>query len=163
MEAFLDGVMNEQLLDYNIPGAAVSVVRDGRILFAKGYGYADLATLKPVDPDHTLFYPGSVSKLFTWTAVMQLVEQGKLDLQADVNTYLTDFKIPDTFPQPITMLDLMAHTAGFDLSQNQVGNSAEEMIPMGDYLAQNMPARILGRCRQRNEGPRRSTHTPGAL
>jgi CubicO group peptidase (beta-lactamase class C family) len=87
--SFLDGIMTAQLKDHHIPGATLAVVKDGKIFFKKGYGYADIDKRLPVDPDQTLFRPGSVSKLFTWTAVMQLVEQGKLDLKADVNTYLT--------------------------------------------------------------------------
>ena len=67
----------------------------------------------PVDPALTLFRPGSVSKLLTWTAVMQLVEQGKIDLDADINQYL-DFKIPGVDGKPITMRNLMQHTAGFE-------------------------------------------------
>jgi CubicO group peptidase (beta-lactamase class C family) len=91
----------------------VVVVKDGAILLEKGYGYADVAERKPVDPERTLFRAGSVSKLFTWTAVMQLVEQGKLDLDTDINTYL-DFKIPPREGKPITLRNLMTHTPGFD-------------------------------------------------
>ena len=93
VEAWLDGFMPYALQRGDIAGAVVVVVKDGQILAEKGYGYADVAKHVPVDPEHTLFRPGSVSKLFTWTAVMQQVERGKLDLDADVNQYL-DFKIP---------------------------------------------------------------------
>src|SRR5512142_2226263 len=95
VEAFMDGLMSAQMNEHHVPGAVVVVVKDGKVLFSKGYGYADLAARTPVDPEKTLFRPGSVSKLFVWTAVMQLVEQGKLSLDADVNEYL-DFKIPAT-------------------------------------------------------------------
>jgi CubicO group peptidase (beta-lactamase class C family) len=61
---------------YHIAAATVSVVKDGELFFAKGYGYADREARRPVDPERTLFRPGSISKLFTWTAVMQLIEQG---------------------------------------------------------------------------------------
>src|SRR3546814_9675118 len=74
----------------DIAGAVVVVVKDGQVLLQKGYGYADLDKHTPVDPAETLFRPGSISKLFTWTAVMQLVEQGKLDLDADVNQYRSE-------------------------------------------------------------------------
>ena len=77
----------------DVAGAVVVVVKDGQTLLQKGYGYADVAAHKPVDPETTMFRTGSVSKLTTWTAVMQLVEQGKLDLDADVNGYL-DFADP---------------------------------------------------------------------
>ena len=86
VQAWLDGFLPYALQRGDVPGALVAVVKDGEVLFKKGYGYADLKRKKPVDPDLTLFRPGSVSKLFTWTAVMQLVEQGKLDLDKDVNT-----------------------------------------------------------------------------
>jgi CubicO group peptidase (beta-lactamase class C family) len=102
LEDFLDGVMSANLEGYHIPGATVAVVKDGDLFFAKGYGYADLKNRESVVADETLFRVGSVSKSFTATAVMQLVEVGKLDLNTDVNTHLEDFKIPDTHPQPKT-------------------------------------------------------------
>ncbi|MFA5416526.1 MAG: serine hydrolase domain-containing protein, partial [Methanoregula sp.] len=94
VEAFLDSVMPANLARYNVPGATVAVVRDGRLVVAKGYGYRDIANKTPVDANTTSFRIGSVSKLFTWTAVMQQVEAGTIDLDADINTYLKDFKIP---------------------------------------------------------------------
>jgi len=93
-----------------IPGAVVVVVKDGQPLTMRGFGYSDVAKARPVDPEMTLFRPGSVSKLFTWTAVMQQVQAGKLDLDKDINTYL-DFKIPAKFGKPITLRNLMSHTA----------------------------------------------------
>jgi CubicO group peptidase (beta-lactamase class C family) len=143
VEAFLDGLVAAQLEAYTVPGATVSVVQDGELLFAKGYGYADLATRKPVVAEQTLFRPGSVSKLFIWTAVMQLVEQGQLDLDADVNTYLTRFKIPATYVEPITLAHLLAHTPGFeDLSEGLFLRSAEDLLPLEEYLIAYMPARV---------------------
>ena len=113
LAAFLDGVMAANLRDKHVAGATVAVVKDGALLFAKGYGYSDVAHRTPVDAERSLFRIGSTSKLFTWTAVMQLVEQGKLDLDTDVNRYL-DFKIPATYPQPITLRHIMTHTPGFE-------------------------------------------------
>ena len=113
VEAWLDGFIPYALQRGDVAGATVAVVKDGNILLAKGYGYADVAARKPVDPQRTLFRAGSVSKLFTWTAVMQQVEQGKLDLNADINTYL-DFKIPARNGKPVTLRNLMTHTPGFD-------------------------------------------------
>jgi CubicO group peptidase (beta-lactamase class C family) len=91
--AFLDGRVPSIMQRDDIAGAVVVVVKDGKVLLARGYGYADIAAKKRVSPEETLFRPASISKLFTWTAVMQLVEQGRLDLDRDVNTYL-DFEIP---------------------------------------------------------------------
>jgi len=142
MEAFMDDLLQEEIEENHIAGAAVSVVKDGRLFFAKGYGYADLEKNISVDPEQTIFKVGSVTKLFTWTAVMQLVEQGKLDLDADVNTYL-DFHIPDTYPQPITLKYLMSHTAGFeDEHVDMVSWNEEDLAPQYEWLASHIPARV---------------------
>jgi CubicO group peptidase (beta-lactamase class C family) len=144
LEAFLDDVLAQQLKENAIPGATLAVVQDGRLLFAKGYGDADLERHTPMVADQTLVRVGSVAKLFTWTAVMQLVEQGKLDLNADVNTYLADFQIPATYPEPITLAHLLTHTAGFEDRQRGITvSSADSLEPLGTYLADAMPARIF--------------------
>lgn len=112
-DVFFDGMIPYALAHGNIGGAVFVIVKDGKILFSKGYGYADVAKRKPVVADETLFRPGSVSKLLTWTAVMQQVQAGKLDLDRDVNDYL-DFKIPEKFGKPITLRNCMTHTPGFE-------------------------------------------------
>jgi CubicO group peptidase (beta-lactamase class C family) len=142
VEEFLDTVIPKELSDRHVAGAVVAIVKDGALFFAKGYGYADVEGEIPVDPDSTLFRVGSIGKLFTWTAVMQLAEQGKLDLDADVNQYL-DFTIPATFPEPITLKHLMTHTPGFE--DNAFGFAAttpEGMVSIGEWLANNVPARV---------------------
>jgi CubicO group peptidase (beta-lactamase class C family) len=142
VETFFDGLIPKQLEDRRIPGATVAVVRGGRLLFAKGYGLADVNQREPVAADRTLFHIGSNTKLFTWTAVMQLVEQGKLDLDADVNNYL-GFRIPDTYPQPITLKHLMAHTAGFENRDiGMLAHSPETVVPLDQWLATHIPARV---------------------
>src|SRR5205809_3385708 len=113
VEAFLDGVMPLQLAREDIAGAVISIVKDGKFLFAKGYGYSDVEKKIPVSPEITLFRPGSISKTFTWTALMQQVELDKVNLDHDVNEYI-DYKIPATFPKPITVRDVMTHTPCFD-------------------------------------------------
>src|SRR6201996_9664665 len=100
--AWLDGYMPYALHTGDIAGAVVAIVKDGKVLTERGYGFSDVEKRTPVDPEKTLFRPGSVSKLLTWTAVMQLVEQGKLDLDADINKYL-DFKIPERGGKPVTL------------------------------------------------------------
>ena len=142
MEVFLDELMAKDMEEYHIAGAAVSVVKDGKLFFAKGYGYADLEKGIPVDPEQTIFRIGSVGKVFTWTAVMQLVEQGKLDLEADINTYL-DFRIPDTYPQPITLKHLMTHTSGFeDRWFGSAVSDANDLVPVREFLVSPIWARI---------------------
>ncbi len=144
LEAFFDGVMAAHLQAQRIAGATVAVVKDGNLFFAKGYGHADFAKQVPVDPEQTLFRPGSTSKLFTWTAVMQLVEQNKLDLDADVNSYLTQFQIPATFPQPVTLRNLLTHTAG--LEDGGIGylmtKKPEDSLSLEEMLKKHMPARV---------------------
>lgn len=143
LEAFLDGVIDTQMESNHIAGAVVAVVRDGELFFSKGYGYADLEQQIAVDPARTLFRPGSVSKLFVWTAVMQQVEQGNLALDTDVDEYL-DFTIPDTYAQPITLRHLLTHTPGFeDVGQDLFKLSAEEMRPLDEYLKTHIPARVF--------------------
>jgi CubicO group peptidase (beta-lactamase class C family) len=113
LEAWLDGRIGYSLAEGDIPGALVVVVRDGRVFLAKGYGYADVARKVPIDPARTMLGVGSISKLFTWTAVMQQVERGKLDLDADVARYL-DFPIPPAFGRPILLRHLLTHTPGLE-------------------------------------------------
>ncbi len=142
LEAFLDALMAKDMAENHIAGAAVAVVKDGRLFFAKGYGYADVGNGTPVDPEQTIFKIASTTKTFTWTAVMQLVEQGKLDLDADINTYL-DFAIPDTYPEPITLKDLMTHTSGFEESYYEIlARDSSELVPAGEWLTSHLPERV---------------------
>lgn len=140
LEAFLDGVMTTLLEQYRIPGGVIAVVHDDRVLLAKDYGYADLEEDARVTPD-TLFRAGSISKLFVWTAVMQLYERGLLALDQDVSTYL-DFESPGT--EPIAMEHLMAHTAGFeDKNIGTIVLAEKDLQPLGEYLANSVPARVF--------------------
>ena len=143
VEAFFDGFIPLQIGQANIAGAVIAVVKDGALVFAKGYGYADTAKKTQISPETTLFRPGSISKLFTWTAVMQQVEQGKLDLDRDVNDYL-DFKIPPAFDKPITLRDIMTHRTGFEEAVKDLFvGSAEDLHPLSQYLQSHMPSRIF--------------------
>jgi CubicO group peptidase (beta-lactamase class C family) len=143
LEAFLDGLMPAQLERENIAGAVVAVVKGGKVVFVKGYGYSDMEKRTPVTGDATLFRPGSISKLFTWTSVMQLVEQGKLDLDQDVNEYL-DFKIPPAFDKPITLRDIMTHTPGFEeVVRDLFVADAQHMAPLDEYVKNHLPNRIF--------------------
>jgi len=143
VEAFLDGMMPSQLERENIAGAVIGVVKDGHVIFAKGYGYADMDKRKPISPDATLFRPGSISKLFTWTSVMQLVEQGKLDLDKDVSQYL-DFPIPPAFGKPITLRDILTHTSGYEETVHDLFVAdAQHLFPLDQYLKNHMPERIF--------------------
>lgn len=143
LEAFMDGVLTATLRDKNIAGATLSIIKDGKPVLVKGYGFSDEAKRIPVRPDQDLFRIGSISKMFTWVSVMQLVAQGKLDLNTDVNTYLKDFKIPNTYPEPITLKHLMTHTPGFeDRFVGLFGRDSASMRPLGPLLAEDLPARV---------------------
>ena len=140
-QAWLDGLMPTALRTARAPGAVVAIVKDGQVLLEKGYGLADEKRGIPVDPQRTLFRPGSTSKLFTWTAVMQLVEQGKLDLDVDVNRYL-DFKVPPLAGQPLTLRQIMTHRAGFEERIKDLLAFDVPETPLAEVLSGNMPARI---------------------
>lgn len=117
--AWLDGLVPAALDRAGIPGAAVSVVQDGQVVAARGYGVATAGDpaadepARPVDADDTLFQTGSVAKVATAVAVLQQVEQGRIDLDTDVREYL-DFPLPLRFDPPVTMRHLLTHTAGFE-------------------------------------------------
>ena len=113
-KGFFDKLVTAQMNTHHVAGAVVAVVQDGGVVFESGYGFADVAAQRPVDPRRTLFRVASNSKMFVWTAVMQLVERGQLDLHADINTYLRGVQIPKAFDEPITLEHLMTHTAGFE-------------------------------------------------
>ncbi|HEY2751196.1 serine hydrolase domain-containing protein [Phenylobacterium sp.] len=141
--AYFDGLAPDAINRANIAGAVIVVVKDGQPLFARGYGLSDVKARTPVDPDKTLFRPGSISKTFTWTAVMQLVEAGKIDLDADINQYL-DFKIPPRDGKPITMRNLMTHTPGFsDAAKDLIFTNPKALKSLGATLNGTTPARIF--------------------
>jgi CubicO group peptidase (beta-lactamase class C family) len=138
LEAWLDGLIPSALVTARTPGAVVSVVKDGQVLLEKGYGWADAEKHIPVDPKATLFRPGSTSKLFTWTAVMQQVELGKLDLDTDVNQYL-DFKVPVRNGHPLTLRHIMTQTSGFEEVIKDLVAFNTASPPLRDVLVANMP------------------------
>jgi CubicO group peptidase (beta-lactamase class C family) len=143
LEAFFDGIIPLQLERSDIAGATVLVMKDGQTLLKKGYGYSDFAKKKPVDPDSTIFRLASISKLFTWVSVMQLAEQGRLDIDADVNNYL-DFQIAPAFGKPITLRNLMTHTGGFEEEIRDILiNDPKLATPLREFMIQNQPHRIF--------------------
>jgi CubicO group peptidase (beta-lactamase class C family) len=142
VNAWLDGYVPYALHVGDIAGAVFAVVKDGKIVTERGYGYADVAARTPVDPKLTLFRPGSVSKLVTWTAVMQMVEQGKIALDGDVNQYL-DFKIPARDGKPITMRNLMQHVAGFEEQAKNILTEDPKGPGFEALLKQWVPTRVF--------------------
>lgn len=143
MQPWIDGDMAKAMSDGRIAGAVIVVVKDGHVVLSKGYGYADVAAKKPVDPATTMFRVASVSELFTWTAVMQLAEQHKLDLDADINHYL-DVIVPPREGKPITLRDLMTHTAGFeDVLRDRYTTDPASLMSNEAWLKRWVPTRIF--------------------
>lgn len=143
LEAFFDGIIPLQLERSDVAGATVLVMKDGKELLKKGYGYADVKKKTPVDPDTTMFRLASISKTFTWVSVMQLAEQGKLDIDADVNKYL-DFQIAPAFGKPVTLRNLMTHTGGFEEEgRDIIYVDPKRTTALGDFLKQNQPRRMF--------------------
>ncbi len=144
LEAFVDGVVIPMMKQNDSPSGTVAIRKDGDLILAKGYGYEDVEEQEPVDPGRTLFRPGSVSKLFTWVAVMQLVEQGRLDLDTDVNEYLETVSIRDTFAEPITLRHILTHTAGFE--DGALGylivEDPERIMPLAEAMQRYQPERV---------------------
>jgi len=138
----LDSAVVGAMREHNVPGAALAVVRDGRVAHLAGYGCANIARGIAVDPRRTVFHVASVSKPFVALAAVQLAERGTVDLRADVNRYLTSMQIPPGWNRPITLHDLLTHTAGFE--ESVVGYAARtpaDIRPLGEFLAAKLPRR----------------------
>lgn len=144
LEPFVDRLVGTAMEDHALPGVTVSVVKDDRIILLKGYGHADLEEGRKVDPEKSLFRIGSITKTMTSLAIMQLVEQGKLELDRDVNDYLDDIQIPDTFQEPITIKALLSHRSGFEDSVlgHLFVRDKDRLMAKPEYLAKYMPARV---------------------
>ena len=136
------GYLPYALATGDIAGAEVAVVKDGEVVTERGYGFADVEKRTPVDPKVTMFRPGSVSKLIVWTAVMQQVEAGKIDLDADINKYL-DYSVTGLGGKPITMRDLLQHTAGFEEHAKGVISTVNNLPTFEQMLKARVPAPIF--------------------
>lgn len=142
LESFFDTQIPLMMEKYNLVGFTMDFGIDNDIV-TRGYGFSDLERKVPVDSENTLFRAASISKLFTWTAVMQLVEQGKIDLNTDINDYLGELQIPETYSEPITMLHLMSHTPGFeDLLIGTFTKDWNRLESLYESLTKQIPKRV---------------------
>jgi CubicO group peptidase (beta-lactamase class C family) len=144
LETFFDPLFRARLAHTELPGAAMIVVRDDQVLFQKGYGFADYGRTKPVDPNKTVFYAASLSKLFVATAVMQLVEAGQLAVGDDVNKHFRGFRLANSFAAPVTIANLLTHTGGLD--EHMLGTEVPALGPkvsLQEYFAHRTPPRNL--------------------
>ena len=141
LEAFLDPIFAERMEKQHIPGAVISVVKDGKIIFTKGYGFADIEKKTPVIPDKTIFRIGSITKVFTAMTVVQLADRRKISLRDDVSKYVQN--VPKTFPQPITFSHLLTHTAGLDeISPGRRTGDKSKIVPLGEFLRTRIVRRL---------------------
>jgi CubicO group peptidase (beta-lactamase class C family) len=140
LHIFVDRFVAEQLASSGIPGVVVVIVKDGRVVLAEGYGLADIESHRRMTANHTLMNIASIKKLFEGIAIMQLVEQGRLDLDRDVSAYL-DFSIP-TPPGgvPVTLRRLMTHRAGFEDRFKNSNRSFAELLPLRLFPYGDVPA-----------------------
>jgi len=135
LEKFVDSIFAEEMEKQHIPGAVFIFVKDGKVFFSKGYGFANLSSQQRVSAEQTLFRIGSISKVFTAMAVAQLADRKRINLNTDVNRYLTKLKVVETFPEPVTAEHLITHTAGFDeIRPGTQGPNAASVLPLADFL-----------------------------
>jgi CubicO group peptidase (beta-lactamase class C family) len=141
LAGFVDGIVAEQIAAREVAGAVVTVVQNGRVALNRGYGHQDVAAGVPVDATRSLFRPGSVSKLITWTALMQQIERGRVDLDADVNRYL-DFTIPPFEGKPIRVRDLFTHSVGMSDAPGIITRDPAKLLTFRDWMKRNIPRRV---------------------
>ncbi|WP_088363996.1 serine hydrolase [Bacillus cereus] len=142
VEAFTNKVIPEKMKKENAAGVALVVVKDNQILFQKGFGFSDKEKKTPIDPKKTVFRLASISKVFTASAVMQLVEQGKIDLNKDIVNYMGGLKYQNNMGEPVTMEHLLTHTTGFDYVDprpEDIHYQENDYTMLKDYVEDNMP------------------------
>lgn len=142
IESNMDSFFNEKMEEYNIPGAAVVVVKEGKVVFQKAYGYADAESKIKFDTDKTTFRIASITKVFTASALMQLVEEGKVELNENIRTYLPNLKINNPYDKPVTVENLLTHTSGIDSSVLMELSYDKLSMPCG-YLLNEMNQKNL--------------------
>jgi CubicO group peptidase (beta-lactamase class C family) len=139
---WLDELLTDQLGRHEIPGAAVAWVEKGETRLTRGYGWADVTAQRKVD-DKTLFRIGSVTKLFVWTALWQLAERGKFDLEDDVDKHLCGLTVPTGYGDAITVRQLMDHTAGWESRRRGTyARNEAELLPLPSLVERDMPPRV---------------------
>jgi len=135
LEAKIDSVIQTNMESQHIPGAAFIIVKDGKTLLKKGYGYTSLGErIEHVNPDSTIFRIGSITKTFTATSLLQLVDRKAIDINADVNKYLTSLQVSSKFEKATTSAHLLNHSAGFDELRGRVVYDSTQSIPLGMFL-----------------------------
>lgn len=141
LQGFMDNSIPKKMEEMHIPGVVITVVKDNDIVFSKGYGYSNLETKEPMTADKTLLKIASVTKVFTYTALMQVNEQGKVDLNEDVNKYLKGYTVRNKYSKPVTVEQLLTHTSGIDDHRaGELTKDKKDLLPINDYLKSHLPA-----------------------
>lgn len=139
LDSLVRPIFINRMADRYVAGAAVAVVHGGRLIYAEGFGDREVYFEEPVEPARTIFRIGSITKALTAVAVLQLVDRGLVDLDADVNRYLDEFRVPDDFESPVRVRDLLTHTGGFDqIGLDRHAESPEEVTPLGEWIGANL-------------------------
>ena len=141
---YVDQYLDEQISERSIPGLVIAIVENDEVILLKGYGYSDLASQTVADPEQDLFRIGSLTKTFTFTALMQLIEQGRIDLDANVNEYLGTFTIPEAYDRPMRIRDILSHRTGFeDVWRDRALASEDYFKPFEEWLVLSMPEQVF--------------------
>ncbi|MFQ3595907.1 MAG: serine hydrolase domain-containing protein, partial [Sphingomonadaceae bacterium] len=141
LEPFVDGVIAQQIVTREVAGAVVAVVHRDRTVLLRGYGHADIAADRPVDPAQTLFRPGSVSKLLTWALLMQQVEAGRVGLDDDVGRWL-DFPLSSFESEPVRVRHLLNHSSGFNEVSGIITRDPATLKPFREWMREKAPRRL---------------------
>ena len=139
LDSILRPIFINRMADRYIAGAAIAVVHEGRLVYSQGFGRREIFAELPVDAERTIWRIGSITKVLTAVAILQLVDRGLIDLDADVNGYLKEFKVPGGFAEPVTVRHLLTHTAGFDqIGLGRHAQTADGVRPLGEFLRENL-------------------------
>lgn len=154
---FMDNYFHEKMKDYSVPGASVVVVKDNKEIFKSGYGYSNLESKTKVDIDKTSFPACSVSKLFTATAILQLYEKGELDLDRNIEEYISPYKVINKYDTPVTCRNLLTHSSGIDEeSELNVATLDYNLVKKQEYYFNTHPIKVVTEpntiCRYSNIG-----------
>lgn len=139
LDALLAPVFINKMADYYVAGAAISIVKDGEIVYMRGFGHGDVFAQNGVDPRRTVFRIGSVTKTLTGVALLQLVDRGEIELDASVARYLGDLEMEGAYHRPVLVRDLLTHTAGFDqLGYGRHASSEDGVVPLKSFLTDSL-------------------------
>ncbi|MBL4685747.1 MAG: beta-lactamase family protein, partial [Nannocystaceae bacterium] len=143
LERELDTIVSEHIAGTGVPGVMVTVTSGSRIIVERGWGLADLDSGRPMDPSTTLVRIASLSKTFTATAVAQLEDAGRIELDADIDTYLQRVKTAGPFAVAVTLRHLLAHTSGFiNFNSGRVSRQPLHPEDFESFMARTMPPRV---------------------